>query len=1399
MRTLTLLGTVLAAGLAFSPVLTAQYFPVPILVDGDNNVDGLGIVDNVDKVNVAPNGIVAFGGDDEGTALGEEFIFVDGAIVIRDGATVLGSGTTLATIDAFTSYRHVNSAGNVVFTGNLTLGTDTVLIVNDTQILRDLEPAAGIAGRVYNDFLDASINDSGDIFVEVDLDGATSDDEVIYFVSGGSATPLAMNAGTLFREGALIIGGALDGEVWDSVAFSNGTSNNLGTYMVDGNLDEVGSTTIAIDDVLVRKQSGLDYELLLRGGDMLSTPLSGMAPFESITEITLADANNDWAIYGIMDDAVTTLGNDNVVVASIGGAAPTVIAQEGSDLSGITGIPGTTLGTISAACINSNGKVAILALVNDNGIDIPPYDEAIFLWEAGVLSLAMTDNIGIPARPGEDLTDITGTDVVLNDQDRIFFQGTTSAAAADGIFEAVLPLVFPVELLMCSLSMSGTEVIADWGIPMGQNYDGIRVSVNGTLVATLAGTATTFTTATFVQNAFVQIEVEPFVAGDSAPAAVCSAAITTIPPDFVECSNPMPPPAIDSTLPPVVDVLTAVTNVAILDLAVSLNITHTFQGDLDIDLSSPLGTTVVLTTDNGGALDDVDVTFADYGQPITVGTDLSLGLVVQPEGPGAMADFSCELSGGDWSLQVVDDAGGDTGTLNQWCLNIFEEPNPGLDCCPRPTNLVCSNVGACGGPGALLSWTNNFAYDLLELVRDDGVMQSTLSLSPTATSFSDTTVVGGTTYDYTLRYRCAAGGSIQPAASCSVAVDTTSVPAVANLICTPNPCGMASVALSWTNGATYTSLTLNRAGVFLADVTGMTSFTDSTPIAGGSSYSLVAECGGNSVTTNCTADLSPPGVSSLTCVADFCASTVSLTWDNNGLTYDSIVLNRAGVLLADVTGMSSFVDTMPIQGASTYSVIASCNGASTQVNCAVTNELELPTDLVCGAPLGSPDVTLSWTNPLAYTSIQIERDGVLVSPQPSPGATSYSDTGLAQGSYTYTLTFGCAGGTDSLSCTVGVITGTNFLLIGRDGGTTDGINIHDPNTGAFLGSFRDEATALELYVVTDAVVGPRMPGGDDVVYVADQTGIDNGSIVRYELDGTFIGQYVDDTLFDDVRSVEFRGDTLFFTSNGTTTSGVVSYDIGTLTATNLVPGGGPTDIQFLMDGSFLVSDWDTDSVTHYDSAGLNPVVLVSSLNSTIADPNQIAALANGNFVVGTEGVGSDEIIEFTLAGTVVQSFPVGFNVQGVYQLPSGLVLFTTDAGTGVFTLDLTSGTITNVYASGTVDFYYIESFGTGPVQPTEEFIRGNCNGLDAGVNIADAVYLLGFLFPGGGTPNVLPCRDACDSNDDGNLNIADAVALLGSLFGSPATPLPAPNAAGGCGPDPTPMDALDCATNPPSC
>jgi len=95
--------------------------------------------------------------------------------------------------------------------------------------------------------------------------------------------------------------------------------------------------------------------------------------------------------------------------------------------------------------------------------------------------------------------------------------------------------------------------------------------------------------------------------------------------------------------------------------------------------------------------------------------------------------------------------------------------------------------------------------------------------------------------------------------------------------------------------------------------------------------------------------------------------------------------------------------------------------------------------------------------------------------------------------------------------------------------------------------------------------------------------------------------------------------------------------------------------------------------------------------------------------------------------------------------------------------------------------------GGGPGGP--KFKRGDVN-VDGGLNIADAISLLGHLF--GGQPDPA-CKKAADANDDGNLNIADAITILGHLFGG-AGPLPEPFEK--CGEDST-EDTLNCLSFPP--
>ncbi|HMQ49740.1 MAG TPA: proprotein convertase P-domain-containing protein [Saprospiraceae bacterium] len=106
---------------------------------------------------------------------------------------------------------------------------------------------------------------------------------------------------------------------------------------------------------------------------------------------------------------------------------------------------------------------------------------------------------------------------------------------------------------------------------------------------------------------------------------------------------------------------------------VTLDITHTWDADMDITLIAPDGvTTLELTSDNGGSGDNFTGTiFADGGGNITSGVAPFTG-TFQPEGGTFAAAFAGVDVNGTWTLRVVDDAAGDGGTLNSFSISVCD-------------------------------------------------------------------------------------------------------------------------------------------------------------------------------------------------------------------------------------------------------------------------------------------------------------------------------------------------------------------------------------------------------------------------------------------------------------------------------------------------------------------------------------------------------------------------------------------------------------------------------------------------------------------------------------------------------------------------------------------------------
>lgn len=125
--------------------------------------------------------------------------------------------------------------------------------------------------------------------------------------------------------------------------------------------------------------------------------------------------------------------------------------------------------------------------------------------------------------------------------------------------------------------------------------------------------------------------------------------------------------------------------------SITLNgMTHTWPSDLDVLIQSPTGTNVVIMSDAGGSTDinNINLTFDDAAPSLLPATLVSgtyrptnpAGSDNFPApGPGSLTQTNAPLSNfagnfnGDWKLFLVDDAGGDAGSVTSWSIE-FEVP-----------------------------------------------------------------------------------------------------------------------------------------------------------------------------------------------------------------------------------------------------------------------------------------------------------------------------------------------------------------------------------------------------------------------------------------------------------------------------------------------------------------------------------------------------------------------------------------------------------------------------------------------------------------------------------------------------------------------------------------------------
>jgi subtilisin-like proprotein convertase family protein len=235
-------------------------------------------------------------------------------------------------------------------------------------------------------------------------------------------------------------------------------------------------------------------------------------------------------------------------------------------------------------------------------------------------------------------------------------------------------------------TVSGTVAVS----ATAADSDGTIASVkfdlpNGTSVTdTTAPYSTTWNSATVADGAGYVIRA---TATDDKGATAVSQVTVTVQNGGGTCINGtfnatgLPLSIPDNNTTGITSNLPVVGNGNVATLSLSLNITHTYRGDLKVTLISPGGTQLVVHDRVGGSADNLVIT----NQAITA--------------------FNGQAAAGTWRLLVQDLASIDTGALGSWSLTI---------------------TGSCGTP---MSWSGSAAPHIPTI--DNGQVCTSLTVTDT--------------------------------------------------------------------------------------------------------------------------------------------------------------------------------------------------------------------------------------------------------------------------------------------------------------------------------------------------------------------------------------------------------------------------------------------------------------------------------------------------------------------------------------------------------------------------------------------------------------------------------------------------------------------------------------------
>lgn len=269
----------------------------------------------------------------------------------------------------------------------------------------------------------------------------------------------------------------------------------------------------------------------------------------------------------------------------------------------------------------------------------------------------------------------------------------------------------------------GNDVEVTW--LNSDTYTGIEIERGGVIIATIAGTATSYLDENVLGGLYTyRVFGASASLGCSSGSQRCSIEHLLL----ESCDGTTV--TLSSGAPTAT--LTFIDAVTVQEAEVSVDLALSFVTDIDLmTVTSPAGTVVGLY-DNAfaGTGADMDVIFSEYGDLPDFSTTYSCdGCRLQPVGTGLLTDFENEVADGTWTLTTT--LPFTTATLSEWCVRVYE----GCGIAP-PADVTCADVAE----GVELAWTNGATYDSIDVERDGAVIAS---IAGTETSHVDSDLVPG--------------------------------------------------------------------------------------------------------------------------------------------------------------------------------------------------------------------------------------------------------------------------------------------------------------------------------------------------------------------------------------------------------------------------------------------------------------------------------------------------------------------------------------------------------------------------------------------------------------------------------------------------------------------------------